>query len=127
MSSQGSSSVRAISKTAFAPMSGDLLTSCLGRSLRPALHQLSLRLRSPLVQWTGGYRARAKAASTSGCQSKGEVEEIAVSCGDLQSSLMPEDCTQIAQEYGLEVAEPDDMKRPYTPLDGYVTLFECDL
>ena len=35
---------------------------------------------------------------------------------------MPEDCTRIAQEYSLEVVVPDDMERPHTPLDGYVTL-----
>ena len=35
---------------------------------------------------------------------------------------MPEDCTQISREYGLEVVEPDDMDRPHTPLVGYVAL-----
>ena len=37
---------------------------------------------------------------------------------------MPEDCTQISREYGLEVVELDDTERPYTPPDGYVALFE---
>ena len=37
---------------------------------------------------------------------------------------MSKDCTRISQEYGLKVVEPDDTKRPHTPLDGYVALFE---
>ena len=65
-----------------------------------------------------------EAMSTPGCQREEEVEEIAVSCGDLQSLIMPEDCTQISWEYGLEVVEPDNTERPLTPLDGYIALSE---
>ena len=63
-------------------------------------------------------------ASILGHQSDEEVEEVAVSCGDLQSLIKPEDCTWITREYGLEVLEPTDLERPHTPLDGYVTLSE---
>ena len=35
---------------------------------------------------------------------------------------MPEDCTLVTREYGLEVVEPTDLERSHTPLDGYVTL-----
>ena len=65
-----------------------------------------------------------ESVSTSGNQSEEEVEEIAVSYGDLQSLLTLEDCTQIAREYDLEVVEPNNMERPHTLLDGYVTLSE---
>ena len=61
--------------------------------------------------------------STSGCQ--GDVEEeIAVSCGDLESSITPEECIRIAREYGLEVIEPTDLERPHIPPVDYVTLSE---
>ena len=66
-------------------------------------------------------------ASTLGRQSEEEEEEVAVSYGDLQSSLTPEDCTWIAWEYGLEVVAPDDLERPHTPPGGYVTLSELYL
>ena len=41
--------------------------------------------------------------------------------------LTPEDCTQIAREYGLEVVVPDDLERLHTPPDSYVTLSELYL
>ena len=50
-----------------------------------------------------------------------------VSCGDLQSSLISQDCTRIAREYGLEVVALDDLERPHTPSDGYVALSELYL
>ena len=52
------------------------------------------------------------------------MEEVAVSCGDLQSLITPEDCTWITREYGLKVLEPTNLERPYTSTDGYVTLSE---
>ena len=55
------------------------------------------------------------------------MEEMAVSCGDLQFFIMPEDCTQISQEYSLEVVEPDDTEIPHTPPDSYATLSESYL
>ena len=66
-------------------------------------------------------------ASTSGRQSEEEEEEVAVSCGDLQSSITPEGYRRIAQEYGLEVTVPDDLERPHTPQDRYVALSELYL
>ena len=51
-------------------------------------------------------------------------EEIAVSCGDLESSITSKECTRITQEYSLEVVEPTDLERPHTPPVGYVTLSE---
>ena len=70
----------------------------------------------------GAMEPLQEAVSISGRQGDEEVEEVAVSCGDLQSSIMPKDYTRIAQEYGLEVLEPTDLERPYAPPDGYVTL-----
>ena len=122
MSSQGISSVRAISGTSFVPMSGDPLSrevSILSASSIEYVPEVASR---PVER--GAIEPAQEAASTSGHQSKEEVEEIAVSCGDLQSSLTSEDYTLIAQEYRLEVVELDDMERPHTPLDGYVTLSE---
>ena len=78
-----------------------------------------MRMRLPLALRTG-----EEAASISGRQGDEEVEEVAVSCGNLQSSITPEDYTWITQEYDLEVLEPTDLERLHTPLDGYVTLFE---
>ena len=72
----------------------------------------------------GAMETAHEAVSTLGRQREEQVEEITVSCGDLQSSLTPEDCTRIAREYSLEVVKPDNMERPHTPLDGYVTLSE---
>ena len=59
-----------------------------------------------------------------GRQGNKEVEEVVVSCGNLQSLIMPKDCTWITQEYGLEVLEPTDLERPHASLDGYMTLSE---
>ena len=52
------------------------------------------------------------------------MEEVAVSCGDLQSLITPEDYTWITREYGLKLVEPTDLERLHTPLNGYVTLSE---
>ena len=52
------------------------------------------------------------------------MEEVVVSCGDRQSLIMSEDCTQIIQKYGLKVLEPTNLERPHTPSDGYMTLSE---
>ena len=41
--------------------------------------------------------------------------------------LTSEDCAWITREYGLEVVTPDDMERPHTSPDGYVTLSELYL
>ena len=78
---------------------------------------------SHTMEW-GAMEPTQEAVSISGRQGEEEVEEVAVSCGDLQSLIMPEDCTRITREYGLEVVEPTDLERPHTPPDGYVTLSE---
>ena len=72
----------------------------------------------------GATEPARETTSTSGHPREEEDEEVAVSCGDLQSSFTPEDCTRIAREYGLEVVAPDDVERPHTPPNGYVTLSE---
>ena len=59
--------------------------------------------------------------STSSCQDDVE-EETAVSYGDLESSITSEECTRIAQEYGLVVIKPIDLERPHIPPVGHVTL-----
>ena len=49
-------------------------------------------------------------------------EEIAVSCGDLESSIKPEEYMRIAREYGLMVIEHIDLEKPHIPPVGLVTL-----
>ena len=62
--------------------------------------------------------------STSGHQVDDRVEKVTVSCGDLESLIIAEECTQIARMYGLQVIEPTDLERPHVPLIRYVTLSE---
>ena len=94
MSSQGSNSVRVISGTAFTPMSGDRLSRDVSAPSTFSIESV------PEVAFRhvnrGAIKPAQEAASTSGRQSEEEVEETAVSYGDLQSSLMPEDCARIA-------------------------------
>ena len=61
--------------------------------------------------------------STSGRQCNVEVD-VAVSCGNLESSITSEECARITREYGLEVVKPTDLERPHTLLVSYVTLSE---
>ena len=94
MSSKGSSSVRAISGIAFAPMSGNPLsrevsvpsTSSTESALKVAFRPVD----------SGAMEPAQEVVSTSGCQSEEEVEEIMVNCGDVQSLITPEDCTWIS-------------------------------
>ena len=72
----------------------------------------------------GALEPTQEVVSTSGLQSKEDVEKVAISCGDLQSLITPEDCTRISREYGLKVVELDDTERPHTPPVGYITLLE---
>ena len=51
-------------------------------------------------------------------------EETTVSCGDLESSITQEECTQIAHEYDLAVIEPTNLERAHIPPAGHVTLSE---
>ena len=71
----------------------------------------------------GAVELEQEVVSTSGHLDNVE-DETAVSYGDLESSITREECTQIAQEYGLVVIEPTDMERPHIPPVGHVTLFE---
>ena len=89
MSIQGSSSVRVASGTAFGPMSGDPLSRDVSTpsasSTEPAPEVASY----PVDR--GAAEPKQEAVSTSGRQ--GDVEkEIAVSCGDLESSITSEEC-----------------------------------
>ena len=59
-----------------------------------------------------------------GRQVDDEAEEVAVSCGDLESLITLEECTQITGMYGLQVIEPTDIERPHVPPIGHVTLSE---
>ena len=122
MSSQGSSSVRAISGTTFTPMSGDPLSREVFAPSTSSTESAP-EVTSHLVA-RGAVESVQEVVSTSGRQSEEEAEEIAVSCGDLQSSIMLEDFTRISREYGLEVVEPDDTERLHTHMDSYVALSE---
>ena len=125
MSSQGSSSVSVFSKTAFAPMLGDPLSKEVSEPSTSSTASAP-EVASCLVDRRDMELAQ-EAASISGRQGDDEEEQVAVSYGDLQYLITPEDYTQITQEYDLEVVEPTDLERPHTPLDGYVTLSECYL
>ena len=122
MSSQWSSIVRAVSGTTFAPMSGDPLSK-EASTPNTSSTEFAPEVVSSLVA-RGAVEPAQEAVSTSSRQSEGKMEEIAVSYGDLQSLIMPEDYTWISLEYSLEVVEPDDTERPHTPLDGYFALSE---
>ena len=122
MSSQGSSSTRAVSRTVFGPMSGDPLSKDV---FRP---NASFTESAPEVDSRPVDREAAEpeqeAVSTSGRQVNDGVEEVAVSCGDLESLITSEECTRIAQMYGLQVIKPTDLERPHTSPVGHVTLSE---
>ena len=121
MFSQGSSSVKATSGTAFGPMLGNPLSRDVS-SPSASSTELAPEVASRHVD-RGATEPEHEAMSTLGRQ--GDVEdEIAVSCGDLKSSIIPEECIQITWEYGLQVIEPTDLERPHTPAVGYVTLSE---
>ena len=125
MSSQGSSSIRTISGAAFTPMSGDPLPREVSTPNASSTESMLEVISRPVDR--RAIEPASETASTLGRQSEEEEEEVAVSYGDLQSSLTPEDCTWIAWEYGLEVVAPDDLERPHTPPGGYVTLSELYL
>ena len=125
MSSQGSSSVRVFSGTAFTPMLVDPLSREISEPSTSSTEFAPKVASHPVDR--GAIEPTLEAASVLDCQCYEKVEEVAVSCGDLQSLITPEDCTRITQEYGLEVVEPTDLERSHTPLDGYVTLSECYL
>ena len=81
MSSQGSSSVRSITRTAFAPMSGDPLSrevSVPSTSSTKFAPEVASR---PVAR--GAMEPVQKVVSTSSHQSEEEAEEIVVRCGDL--------------------------------------------
>ena len=141
MSSQGSSSVRVCSRATFAPMSGDPLyrevsepstsstkstPEVASRPMVRRVMELAPKVASRLEDG-GAMEPAQKVASISGRQDDEEVEEVAVSCGDLQSLITSEDYTRITQEYGLEVLEPNDLERLHASLDGYMTLSKCYL
>ena len=125
MSSQGTNSVRVISRTAFGPMSGDPLSRDVSTP------NASFTESAPEVASRRTAREAAEpeqeAISTSGRQVDDEAEEVAVSCGDLVSQITSEECMKIARTYGLYVTEPTDLERAHTPPTGHVTLSEIYL
>ena len=125
MSSQGSSSARAVYGAAFRPMLGDPLyrdISTLSASHTESALEVASR---PSTREVAG--PKQEIVSTSGRQVDDEAKEVAVSCGDLKSSITSEECTQISWMYGLQVVEPTDLERPHIPPIGYVTLSELYL
>ena len=119
MSSQESSSVRAVSGTAFRPMSGHPLSRDVSTPSASSTESAPKVAHHPVDR--GAAEPEQEAVSTSSRQGDGE-DKVAVSCGDLQSSITPKKCTPMAHEYGLEVVEPTDLERPHTPPIDYVTL-----
>ena len=107
MSSQGKSSVMVFSRAAFAPISGDPLsrevfkprTSSIEFALEVTSRPVVRGAMEPSPEITSGSEDRGatepaqEAVSILGRQGDEEVEEVALRCGDLQSLIMPEECT----------------------------------
>ena len=122
MSSQGSSSARAVSRAAFGPMSGNPLYRDV--STPSASHIESAPEVESLPLGREAVEPEQEVVSTSGRQVDDEADDVMVSYGDLESLITSEKCTRIAQMYGLQVIEPTDLERPHVPLIRYVTLSE---
>ena len=126
MSSQGSSSVRIYSGTAFAPMSSDPLSrevstpsaSSTESAPKVASHPVDRRVAEPVRETT---------STSDHFSEEEEKDEVAVSCEDLQSALTAQDSMRIARQYGLEVVVPYELERPHTPPEGYVTVSDTYL
>ena len=89
MSSQGSSSARAISGIAFGPMSGDPLSRDISK---PSASSTEFALE--VVSRPADREAaepEQEAISTSGLQVDDEAEEVAISYGDLESLITSEE------------------------------------
>ena len=95
MSSQGSSSVRVALGDAFGPISGDPLSRDVSTPSASSSDP-TLEVIFRLVD-RGAAKPEQEAVSTSGRLDDAE-EEIAVSYGDLESSITLEECTRITQE-----------------------------
>ena len=122
MSSQGSSSAKAVSGAVLGPMSVDPMSRDV--STPSVSHTES----APEVTSHPSNREAAEpeqeVVSTSGRQVDDEAEEVAVSCGNLESLITSEECTRITRMYSLQVIEPTDLERPHVPPIGHVTLSE---
>ena len=125
MSSQGSSSARAVSGTAFGPMSTDPLSRDVSTPSASSTESAPEVASHPTDKEAA--EPEQEAVSTSGRQVDDEAEEVVVSCGDLESLITSEECTQRARMYGLQVIEATDVKRPHTPLVSHITLSKCYL
>ena len=99
MSSQGSSSARVVSGTAFGPMSTDPLSRDVSTSSASSIESAPEVASHPMDREAA--EPKQEAVSTSGRQVDDEEEEVVVSCGDLESLITSEECTQIARMYGL--------------------------
>ena len=122
MSSQGSSSARAVSGTAFGPMSGDPLSRDVSTPSTSSTKSVPKVASHPVDREAA--EPKQEAVSTSGRQVNDEAEEVAVSYGDLESLITSDVYVWIARMYGLQVIEPTDLERPHTPPIGHVTLSE---
>ena len=112
MSSHGSRSARIVSRTAFRPMSGNPLSKDMftpsASSTESAPEVVSRRTNKRPLSLRG-------AVSTSRRQVDDEVDEVAVSCGDLVSQITSEECMRIVRTYGLYLTEPTNLERAHTP------------
>ena len=99
MSSQGSSSAKAVPRTAFGPLSGDPLSRDVSTSSTSSTESAPEVASSRVVVEAAG--PEREAVSISERRVDDGVEEVAVSCGDLVSLIMSEECARIAQMYGL--------------------------
>ena len=126
MSSQGSSSVRIFSRAAFAPLVGDPLSRDVSTP-----NASSTESAPEVASRPANKRAiepvRETTSASGRIREEEEEDEVVVCCKDLQFTLTVEDYVQIARQYDLEMVAPYKLERPYTHLDGYVTVSETYL
>ena len=91
MSSQGSSSARAVSGIAFRPMSDDPLSRDVSTPSASSTES-ALAVASRHADREAAEPER-EAVSNAGRLVDDKEEEVAVSCGDLVSKITSEDCT----------------------------------
>ena len=109
MPSQGSSSVRICSRTAFGPISSNPLSREVSTPSATSI-KFAPEVTSRPVDKRDMESVR-ETMSTSGRFSEEEEEvEVVVSCEDLQSALAAEDSVRIARQYDLEVVAPYDQR-----------------
>ena len=122
MFNQGSSSARVVFRTVFGPLSGDPLSRDVST---PSASSTKSAPEVASLPWDREVaEPEQEVVSTLGHQVDDKVEEVAVSCGDLESFITSDECTRIVRMYGFQVIKPIDLERSHTFSIGHVTLSE---